>query len=223
MTDKPPLVSRPLFWSLIASTVGVSAALSLRIVVLDRPTDALFSNASVVRLAILQATLVLAWTLLLRRRGWSVRTLSARPSALDPLHGVGLGILFYSTYWIGFSFLAMVVPAFYHAATSLRLGGSLSWWAVALTATVNPIAEELLYLGFIANVVRNESLRLALSASVLARAIAHVYQGPVGVLSASLLGVVLGVYYLRSHRLLPAIVAHSILDAIALARFAGAA
>lgn len=223
MSDTPPPVPRRLFWSLIASTVGVSAALSLRIVVFGGPTDALFSNAGVVRLAVLQISLVLAWAFLLRRRGWSLGALTAQPAPLDPLRGVGLGILFYGTYSIAFSFLAMVVPLFYHAATTLRLGGSLSWWAVALTATVNPVAEELLYLGFIANVVKADSLRLALSASVFARAIAHVYQGPLGVFSASLLGVVLGLYYLRSHRLVPAVVAHSILDAIALARFARAA
>jgi len=136
---------------------------------------------------------------------------------------MGLGILFYATYWMGFYLVAIVVPAFYHLATALRLGGSLSWWAVALTATVNPVAEELLYLGFIANILKTEGAGFALSASVFARAVAHLYQGPVGVFSASLFGVVLGVYYLRTHRLVPVLVAHSALDAIALSRFARAA
>ena len=98
----------------------MSAVLSLRIVVFDSPTDTLFSNAAVVRLAVLQGTLILAWTFLLRRRGWSLGALSAQPSPLDLLRGVGLGIFFYATYWIGFTFLATVVPAFYHSATTLR-------------------------------------------------------------------------------------------------------
>lgn len=45
----------------------------------------------------------------------------------------------------------------------------------------------------------------------------HTYQGAVGLLAIGLLGLVLSIFYLRTQRLWPVLIAHGLLDFIALA------
>jgi membrane protease YdiL (CAAX protease family) len=45
----------------------------------------------------------------------------------------------------------------------------------------------------------------------------HTYQGPVGLLSIGLLGLVFTTFYMRTQRLWPVLIAHGVLDFTALA------
>jgi membrane protease YdiL (CAAX protease family) len=83
---------------------------------------------------------------------------------------------------------------------------------------INPIVEEFLYLGFVTNLLRGRGALLAISAGVAVRAVLHVYQGLPSVAAVSALGVVFGGYYFRTRRLWAVIFAHSLFDAVALAR-----
>ncbi len=94
----------------------------------------------------------------------------------------------------------------------MHLTSSASVAVVALVALVNPIAEEFLHLGFLANVLRNEGPMFAVGASVLVRQATHLYQGPIGVLSILPLGILFGAFYIRTGRLWPIVIAHGLLD-----------
>jgi len=58
---------------------------------------------------------------------------------------------------------------------------------------------------------------VAVAISLLVRLSFHTYQGAVGLLAIGLLGLVLSIFYLRTQRLWPVLIAHGVLDFIALA------
>jgi membrane protease YdiL (CAAX protease family) len=74
------------------------------------------------------------------------------------------------------------------------------------------LAEEFLYLGFVASVLRSRSTAAAFWGSVLVRVAVHLYQGPLALVAVAPVGVVLTSYYLGSRRIWPAVVAHAVLD-----------
>jgi membrane protease YdiL (CAAX protease family) len=122
-------------------------------------------------------------------------------------------------YWTA----AAVMPHFREVAGAIEIGGTPSLWMVLLVSFANPIAEEFLYLGFIANVVKSNGVMFAIAAALLARVAIHVYQGPIGVVSAVATGVVFGVYYVHTGRLWPVIIAHGVADVWALGHLMGGA
>ncbi len=83
---------------------------------------------------------------------------------------------------------------------------------------VNPIAEEFVYLGFITNLLQRRGELSAIGPAVAGRMAVHIYQGPLRVVGIATLGVVLTVYYYRTRRLWPVVIAHGLLDFLALAR-----
>lgn len=94
----------------------------------------------------------------------------------------------------------------------------ISWWAVYAVSIVNPMAEEFAYLGFATNVLRRRGEFSAIAPAVAARMAVHIYQGPLPVVGMAAVGGVLSVYYYRTGRLWPVVVAHGLLDFLALTR-----
>jgi membrane protease YdiL (CAAX protease family) len=141
------------------------------------------------------------------------------------LRGLGLALVAWLAYLATWVATWAVTPAVIRAAVDAAsgIGGRPAWWAVLLTSLANPVAEEFLYLAFIARVLELESAALALSASTIARVLAHTYQGPFALVSILPLGLIFGAYYLRSHRIWPIVAAHAGMDILALGRLAGAA
>ncbi len=198
---------------------GAASSLMLRL-----PTETMMMDGRLLRTILLEGLLAAAWVPVLRRRGWSLACVTIAPELVDLARGAALFAASYVAYWFSFSLLAVAVPSLVETARNMQIGGALSWPVVALVSVANPLAEEFLCLGFVANVLRSEGIQLALAAGVVARAVPHAYQGPTGLVSATVLGVVLGAYYLRSGRLWPVVLAHSLADFLALGRLvAGAA
>ena len=168
------------------------------------------TDSRLLRTLALELLLAVAWVPVLVRRGWSLQC-TTRPAVLGDLaRGAAVFALACLAYWFLFSIVAVVLPTLQEVARATQVGGAPSWWVVALMSLVNPIAEEFLYLGFITNLSRADGYHVGLIAGVLARVAVHVYQGPVGVVAAIAIGVVFGIYYLRSGRLWPVIVAHGL-------------
>jgi membrane protease YdiL (CAAX protease family) len=69
---------------------------------------------------------------------------------------------------------------------------------VVATALVNGAFEEVFLLGFLARSLRGYGIALAIGISLLVRILYHSYQGPLGMLSVLLFGIVLSVYYMRT-------------------------
>jgi membrane protease YdiL (CAAX protease family) len=93
---------------------------------------------------------------------------------------------------------------------------TLPW--VAAISIVNPLFEELLVLGYVVQALRKRfGLNVAMNVSIAIRVLYHLYQGPTAVIPIAAMGVVVTLVYVRLGRLWPAIVAHALLDFIALA------
>ena len=220
---EPPRPSRRLFWAVVGTTVGVFGIGALASLILRLPTETMMVDDRLLRTVLLECLLAGAWVPVLRRRGWSMNSATLGPEWLDLVRGCLVFAASYLVYWFAFTVLAVAVPSFQQAARSMQVGGAPSWVVVAAVAVVNPVAEEFLYLGFVGNVLKSDGIQLALAASVVARAIPHLYQGPTGLVSATVVGVVFGAYYLRSGRLWPVVLAHALADCLALGYLVGGA
>ncbi len=200
------------------STVGSFAIQPLLVVALKLPAAVVMSDMQLARVLGVEALLAVLWVPILRRRGWSLGSATVRGARLDVPRGLGLFAASHVAYVMLYWTAVAVMPRFREVAGAIQIGGTPSLWMVLLVSLVNPIAEEFLYLGFIANVVKSNGVMFAIAAGTLARIAIHVYQGPIGVVGAAATGVVFGVYYVQTGRLWPVIIAHGVADVLALGR-----
>jgi membrane protease YdiL (CAAX protease family) len=93
------------------------------------------------------------------------------------------------------------------------------FWSVLLLAPTAALCEEFLYRGFLLAQLTQwlRSGSWAWAASSLAFGLAHVYQGWNGIVRASLLGALLAYPVLHFGSLYPSMLAHGLIDALALA------
>ena len=115
----------------------------------------------------------------------------------------------------------------YVVARSLGLNTQVSaagleavWWAVpvlVLAAAQNAILEEVVMLAYLFTRWGQAGWRLAtiIGVSALIRGSYHLYQGFGGFVGNIVMGVVFGLVYARTRRVMPLIVAHTLLDVVA--------
>jgi len=158
-----------------------------------------------------------AVTWFLARRGWRLAKMGPPPQGYDVLRSIG--ILAYS--WLVLIALNLacwlIAPEQQSAAAGFHFTGHPSWAPIAAVVILDPILEELLFLGYLVNRLRHRGVLVAAGVSIGLRTIVHAYQGPVALLGILPLGVVYTRYYLRSGRLWPVIGAHMCQDALAFA------
>jgi membrane protease YdiL (CAAX protease family) len=161
---------------------------------------------------------LLAVHLLNRDRGDARLTLGldARRPGQDLARGAGLAAL------IGLPGLGL----FYVAA---KLGINVSvvpadlpdiWWAVpvlVLAAAQNAILEEIVVVGYLVTRLRDLGWRVGavIATSALLRGSYHLYQGFGAFIGNAIMGVIFSLFYLRTKRVLPLVVAHTLLDVVA--------
>jgi membrane protease YdiL (CAAX protease family) len=128
-------------------------------------------------------------------------------AALAAIVGIpGLGLV-WAARELGIS--AQIVPA---ALPSV-------WWAIpvlVLSAAQNAVLEELVVVGYLLN--RLPELEwgrwTALVASAVLRGSYHLYQGFGGFIGNAIMGLLFGYFYQRTRRILPLVIAHTILDVV---------
>jgi membrane protease YdiL (CAAX protease family) len=91
------------------------------------------------------------------------------------------------------------------------------WWAVPvliLKAVENAVLEEVIVVGYLITRLRSMQLPLGwvVVASAVLRGSYHLYQGFGAFVGNAVMGVVFALFFLRFKRVMPLIVAHSILD-----------
>jgi membrane protease YdiL (CAAX protease family) len=91
------------------------------------------------------------------------------------------------------------------------------WWAVPvliLSAIQNAMLEEVIVVGYLITRLRELGWRLGyvVLASAILRGSYHLYQGFGAFVGNAVMGVVFALFYLRFKRVMPLIVAHSLLD-----------
>ncbi len=86
--------------------------------------------------------------------------------------------------------------------------------SVLVLSVVNGLYEEVFLLGYLMKGLRRHGASFALGASLLVRVLYHLYQGPYGALSIAAVGLVFGLFYLRTGWLWPVVFAHMLADTV---------
>jgi len=145
-------------------------------------------------------------------RGWSIRQLGLHPSWR--LTGMGV-LLFCATFIILIPFVIAIhvlAPTFYRIHGVAR---GLSFAGILATAVVNPLYEETLACGYLIERLRQKGAGVAITCGALVRYLYHPLQSTssIGVLVA---GFIFGYVFWRYRQLWPVIVAHALMDFLAL-------
>lgn len=94
------------------------------------------------------------------------------------------------------------------------------WWTLPvliLAAVQNAVLEEVIVVGYLMTRLRSlgPSPVWIIAASAVLRGSYHLYQGFGAFIGNAIMGVVFALFYLRTKRVMPLIVAHSLLDVVA--------
>ncbi|WIN01006.1 CPBP family intramembrane metalloprotease [Actinoplanes oblitus] len=148
----------------------------------------------------------------------------------DMRPGRDLGIDFrrpgYDAGWGAALAAGIGIPGLLLVYAALRLGISAQivpsalqpyWWAVPvliLSAIQNAVLEEVLVVGYLITRLRqlSWSTPAIIVCSAVLRGSYHLYQGFGGFVGNVVMGVIFALFYLRTKRVMPLIVAHSLLD-----------
>nr|WP_205863884.1 CPBP family intramembrane glutamic endopeptidase [Planosporangium mesophilum] len=99
------------------------------------------------------------------------------------------------------------------------------WWAapvLVLSALQNAVLEEVVVVGYLLTRLRQlgTSTVTAVATSALLRGSYHLYQGFGAFVGNAVMGVVFAVFFLRTRRVAPLVVAHAILDIVSFVGYA---
>lgn len=120
----------------------------------------------------------------------------------------------------------------YFAARALGLAADVVpsalpsvWWAIpvlVLSAIQNAVLEEVVVVGYLITRLRQLGWRLpaVIVTSALLRGSYHLYQGFGGFVGNAIMGVLFALFFLRTRRVAPLVVAHSLLDIAAFVGYA---
>ena len=159
------------------------------------------------------------------RAGWVV---GARRIGLDtrrPLPDLGLGAVLAAV--IGIPGLALYLGA-YAAGLSVTVNPAnlpQIWWApvvYVLSAVQNALLEETVVVGFTLSRLRRAGVGVpvAVACSAVLRGSYHLYQGFGAFVGNAVMGVVFALVYRRTGRVLPLVIAHSLIDVVAFVGYA---
>ncbi len=184
-------------------------------VVPDRPWLDLSYQLAAIVFDLVPALLALH---LLNRDGGDVR----RDLGLDrrrPGFDIGFGVALAAA--IGIPGIGL-----YAAARALGINTAVAaanltdvWWAVpvlVLAAAANGILEEVVVVGYLVTRLRELGWRIGavVVASSLLRGSYHLYQGFGAFVGNALMGAVFALFFLRTRRLAPLVIAHTLLDVV---------
>lgn len=152
----------------------------------------------------------------LAARGWSFRAIVGTPAPIDLWRGFLLAALAYVVYFVTAIAWLMFVPGIGGLFRALHPVGSAAGWVIVLVAVVNPVVEELLWLGYGFTALQRYGTRVAVVVSIALRLSLHLYQGWMAFFSVLPVAVVFTAYFAEKKRLLPVVVAHMLVDSIGL-------
>lgn len=179
-----------------------------------------FSEASLWGMVLYELLVLALLVPVLWFRGWTPQVLGLHWQGRDIRPAIGLLIACivacYPLNWLGAGMAEEVNPSM-----DAMVAGKLSLTAVVAVSLLNPIFEEVFVCAYVIRVLqRSHSPAFAVNVSVAIRASYHLYQGPIGAISLVVVGLILGWWFARTGRLWPAIVAHGLMDLLALMAYA---
>ena len=190
----------PVTLSLIATFGPVSAQQQVQLTNVD--LQALIVQEAVV-------LLLLGW--FLRVRGWHVAHFAAHPSWRELGEALGLFLLT--------SALCLVIGLAGNGGMEKPASGNALDWAMILAVSImNPLFEELFLCAYVLPfVIARRGTSVAVAVSLAIRLSYHTYQGAGGMILVAIAGLVLSIYFVRTRRIWPVLIAHGLLDFIGLA------
>ena len=213
------LSARTEFVVVIVGAFGILIAASL--VAAVRPAArGEMSDAYLASVLTYELTVMAVLLPFLRVRGWGLKRFGIRVSAIDTLAGFGLALANFLTFYLAYGLVASLWP---QAALAMSMPGflskELSLSAVIAVSIVNPIFEELFVCGYVISALRERDPWLGIHVSVAIRLLYHLYQGALAAISIVPSGLILGIWYARTGRLWPVIVAHALWDFLPLLHY----
>lgn len=170
-----------------------------------------FSDAGFDTLVGFELTLAAIALFLLRGRGYPLRTLIPQPS----LRGVVEGALLCAMVFMMDSLVVLLMPSFGTTAIEEMLAATwVSWSSTVPAMIVNGLYEEVFLMGYLTRGLRRYGASTAIGITLFVRVLYHSYQGPVGITSVLLCGLLFGLYFQRTDRLFPLVFAHIAIDLI---------
>jgi membrane protease YdiL (CAAX protease family) len=178
-----------------------------------RVTDARLRTTIAVELVL--ALIILPYA---RKQGWHPQAIAGSPKPFDLVRGFGVLVGAYLAISLVYLILYFAIPAVALDLRTPRITGTISPTSVMITAIINPVFEEFLWIGYaIPALGARYGLRVAIAASIALRVAVHAYQGALALVTILPVALVFTWYFIRTGRLWPLIVAHSLADAIGLA------
>lgn len=149
-------------------------------------------------------------------RGWRFSELGfARFHWMDAVSGISLTVLsifIYQVLWLLFA-----PPEVAQSQDVLGVDSNgVSPLLIVLFSILNGSFEELFVCAYLLSAWRSAPAQLLIAASALLRLSYHLYQGPYAAFALFPLGIIFAWYFVSQRRLLPLIIAHAALDALAL-------
>jgi len=161
-----------------------------------------------------------ALAVFLLARGWSLKRIGLAPTLKD----TGVGLLLVAVNWVAWGAIWILVAGFSQSTiqaakevTTVSAAPGIALWIVALASLVNGTFEETFVCGYVITALKDRSTPwTAINISVGITLLYHLYQGPIGLMFVVLTGVSFGYWYAQTGRLWPPIVAHAVIDFLAL-------
>ena len=157
----------------------------------------------------------------LRLRGWTLDRFGIRIGAVETLTGFALAGAAYLAYVLLVYAVYAVWPRAAYAITSPHVSSTgISLATVIAVSIINPVFEEIFVCGYvIAALQKSRNPWLGVHVSVAIRLLYHLYQGAIAAVGVVPFGLIVSLWYRRTGRLWPVIVAHALTDFAALLRF----
>jgi membrane protease YdiL (CAAX protease family) len=209
------------FAVVVLGAFGYFIVVSLLAAVWHRPHAVPVADAQLVELMVYELALTALLAGFLWLRGWSFARLGLRFGPVETLTGFALAGAAYLAYVAAFVLIARVWPQAAQAMRPETFGSSgISLASAVALAVVNPVFEELFVCGYvIAALEKPGDTWVGIHVSVAIRLLYHLYQGAVAAIGVVPFGLILALWYARTGRLWPVIVAHAVTDFAALLHY----
>lgn len=158
--------------------------------------------------------LLLGWFLLVRR--WDFTNQPLYPSWIETLQGLMFCIGTWLAWSLVLGLLFFLLPLQMNAAAPPE-SGEIGWITLLLACIINPVFEELFVCAYVISSLRKPlGTGIAVAVSVAIRAAYHTYQGAPGFFAMGVMGIIFGIWFARTNRLWPLIIAHAVMDFVPL-------
>jgi len=172
------------------------------------------NNAGLISLIIYELIIFAILVPFLRLRNWNIKKFGINPGIKDTLTGVLLFFIVYIIYIAVYYSAEYLFPSISSSIGNVNFASSdISLVMIILVSIINPIFEEIFVCAYVIESLKNiKGISFAINISILIRLSYHLYQGPNGIILLIPLGVIFAIWYSRTKRLWPIIVAHAIFD-----------